>query len=150
MRYLKETLAQYVSAEGHMGKNGPSKSRIANREALTTQLRVDMADARRILMFWGSMIALAFAFLLVAASLRLAEPYVTVPVGCSGLFLLLRRVESVWRELRLQSVALQMALVTDDEKVLREVMTTLNAALLAEVSQKRSAPQPAASPSPSE
>ncbi len=142
MSSLRETLTAYVSTAGPLGSADPdavpAASRLANRAALLERLRADVGTSQQLLVVWIGAVAAVFTVLLAAMILRISTPYVTVPAGCGALLLLLSRVERVWREVHLQSLALQVALQCDDEKLLREVMTTILAGLLA---QQRASPK---------
>jgi len=145
MRHLTETLAKYTSTAGHLGQETAEEAKrgqIQDRAQLLSELQRDIDDTRGILIFWIALNALVFSVLLGAAISRLAEPYVTVPFGCTSLFLLMRRVEAVWREMRVQNLARSMALSCHDEHLLREMMTTMNAALLLDARSRNLQGQP--------
>lgn len=133
MTQLSTTLTQYVSGSASLGQPGTSRSgarRITSRAMLLQQLSADVSDTRTVLAVWLGMNLAVFALLCAALLLRLVEPYVAIPGGCASLFMLMGKLESVWREMRQQQLAINIALSCRDEKLLRELMTTLNASLL--------------------
>lgn len=152
MQRATDILWTFLQTRGEMGgpddktpfTHGGSENAIGRTAGadLGAALRAGLGDARRVLQFWALLTTIAFALLLYATSLRLLEPYLVVPAGCAGLFWLLRRVESIWREVRLQSLSLQLALACNDPAMLREVMTVLHAALLADGRKRAAEPLP--------
>jgi len=101
-----------------------------SRKQLIARLDNELGGLRVYALLWGSMVAMTFVITCAALIRQIVQPYVALPLGVGTCFLLMSRVERVWRERERFRVALFVALNLDDEEELRKYMLVLRASLL--------------------
>lgn len=149
MRTLQATLTGYIRLNTALGSSGTDRPdaelaelRRVARAQLLDQLRDDEASCRGLLLLWGGFAFALFVGLLAILLSHAVDPRIGAPTASVALFAVLFRVERIWREMRLQTLALKLAFLTEGDTKLVEVMTLLYGALMTDAKSARGAPAP--------